>query len=96
MFVAKTAEQQAAGFVVANNTDRKHIDAEISEIIDRIRAATRDYSALAMPQDQHRSFSRNARNFTEDKFVGHHVAEHSYGDARERLNDFAQPVGGFW
>jgi hypothetical protein len=83
MFVAKTAEQQAAGFVIANNADRKHIDTEISEVVDRIGAASGDHGALAMPQDQYRGFARDAGNFPEDKFVGHHIAEDGYGDARK-------------
>jgi hypothetical protein len=36
-----------------------------------------------MPQDQDRSFARDAGNFAEDKFVGNHVAEYGYGDTRE-------------
>ena len=93
--MAEGAEQQAPGIVVADNSNRKHVDAEIGKIVDRVGAAAGDDGALAMPQDEHRRLAGDARNFAEDKFVRDHVAEHRHGDARECSDDLAQAVGFF-
>ena len=48
-FVAECAQQQLPGFVVADNTHRQHGDAEVGQVVDRIRAAARNHFAVAMP-----------------------------------------------
>ena len=83
VLVTKTAEQQAPGLVVADDTDRKDIDPEISQVVHCIGAATGDDCTLAMSQNQDRGFAGDARNFAEDKFVSDHVSEYGHGDSRE-------------
>ena len=58
-FVAKTAEQQASGLVVANNADRKNVHAEIGKVVDRIGSAARDHRTFAVTEDEHGGFARN-------------------------------------
>ena len=89
MLVAESLEQQAAGLVVADDADRQHVDAQVGEIIDGIGSAAGHDAAFAMLENQHRSLARNARDFAENKFVGHQVAEHGDGDLGERFDDLS-------
>ena len=45
-----------------------------------------------MFQDQDRRFARNAGNLTENKFVGHQVAEHGDRDFGKGFDDLPQPL----
>ena len=48
-----------------------------------------------MLEDEHRSLSRDARNLSEDEFVGDQVPQHSDGDVGEILNDLPEPLAFF-
>src|SRR5580692_1954312 len=91
--MAKGAQQQAAGFVMAHNPYRQNVYAEIGKIIDRVGAASRHDGSFAMFQNQHWSFSRHARDLSEDKLVCDQVSDHGDGDLWERFDDLSQPLG---
>ena len=76
VLVAKRLEQQASGLIVADHADRQHVDAQIREILDRIRAAAGHDAALPMFKNQNRSLARHPRDFGKNKFVRHQVAKH--------------------
>jgi len=82
-FVAKTAEQEASGFVVPDNANRENVYTQISQVVHGVSAPARNDCTFAMPQNQDRSFARDAGNVAEDKFVGNHIAEYGKGDAWE-------------
>ena len=83
MFVAKSFEQQASGFVVSHHSHGKNVNPQVGKIIDRIGAASRHDGSLAMLQNQDRSFPRHPRDFSKDEFVGHQVANHGDRDLGE-------------
>ena len=92
--MTKAAKKQAPRFVVTDDPDRKHVHSEVSEIVDSIGAPAGNNISFFVTQDKNRRFAGNARDFSEDKFVGHHVAENGDCDSRERLDDLAETVGG--
>ena len=81
------------GFIVADDADRKHVDAQVGEIIYRIGAAAGDDGAFAMFEDEYGRFARDAGDFAEDKFVGHQVAENGDGDFGEGFDDLLEALG---
>ena len=93
--VTEGTQQQAPRLVIAENTDRKHVDAEVGKIIDRIGSASRNNRALTMGQNKHRRLARHARNFAENEFVRDHVSEHGDGDARKGFNNLPQMLSFF-
>ncbi len=87
LLLVQPLQQQAAGLVVADDADRKNVDAQRSQVHHRIAAAAGNHGALAMLQDQHRRLARDARNLAKDEFVGHQVGQHGDRDVGERLDD---------
>ena len=85
--LAKALQQQAAGFVVAYHANRKNVDAQRGQVHHRIRAASGNYGALAVLQDQHRRLARDAGDFAEDEFVGDQVRQNRDGDFGERVDN---------
>src|ERR1035438_4076190 len=45
-----------------------------------------------LPEYQNWGFAGHPRNFTEDEFVGHHIAEDGDGNLGKRVYDFLQSV----
>ena len=93
--VAERFDQQAAGLVVAHDADGQNIDVEVGEIIDGIGTAARNDRSLAMLEDQHGRFARDAGDFAVDEFVGDQVGEHGDGDFGKRLKNFLEAIGFF-
>ena len=48
-----------------------------------------------MLENQDGRFARNPGNLSEDKFVGHQVAEHGDRDFGKGFDDLPQPLGFF-
>ena len=96
MLVTEILQEQASGLVVAHDSDRQNVHSQVGKIVDGIRSAAGQDRALAMLQDQHRSFARHARDFAEDEFVGHKIAEHSDGDLRETPRRFSSAARLLW
>src|ERR1700688_1038157 len=92
VFMTKTFQEQAASLIVAHHSHRQNIDAQVRKIIDRVGPSARHEAALPMLQDQHRRFSRDARDFPKNEFVGHQVADHGDGDLGKGLNNLFQPL----
>src|ERR1051326_2510471 len=92
MFLPEGVQQHASGFVVTNDANGKYGYAEISQVIDGIAGAAGHHAALAMTQDQYRRFTRDARDFTVDEFIGNQVSQHRDAELGKLLNDPNQLV----
>jgi hypothetical protein len=46
-----------------------------------------------MLQNEHWRFARNARNFAENEFIGHQIAQHRDRNFGKLVNDPEQPLG---
>ncbi len=57
MFAAKCFDQQASGFIVSHHAHGQNIDAQIRQIMNGVRAASRHDGTFAMFEDQHRRFA---------------------------------------
>jgi len=62
MLVPECLDEQFAGLIVADHSNRENIDAEIGEIIDGVSTTTRNELALAMLENEDRSLSRDTLN----------------------------------
>ena len=87
---AEEIEQLLAAFVVPNHAHGQHASAQFSKVVHRIRRAARIRFATQMPQNQHGSFARDARNFAGDEFVEHEIADHADRLLRKRAHDIEQ------
>ena len=56
-FVPEGAQQKFPRFVLAHDSDRQHIDAEVGKVVDRVRSAARHNFSVAMFQDKHGRFA---------------------------------------
>ena len=90
--LAKGAEQQASRLVVAHHAHRQHGDAQRGQVVNRVATAAGNHGALAVLEDQHRRFARDAGDFAVDEFVGHQIGDHRDGEAREGVHDLAQAL----
>src|SRR5215472_6859906 len=88
-------QQQATGFIVTDKANGKYIDAEIGQIVGCIGPAAGQNGTLAVLQDQYRRFTRNAGDFSEDKFVSNQISQDRDRDLGEGLDNLLQPVGFF-
>jgi hypothetical protein len=78
--VAEGSQQQPAGFIVADDANRQHVHAKVSEIIDGVGAAAGNHLSIAMLQNQYRGFARDARNRAEHKLIGNQIRKYGYGE----------------
>ena len=92
MFLAKGLDEQSSGFVITDSANGKHVDAEVSEVADRVGSASGNEFALAMLENENGSFARDARNFAEDKFISDEISEDGDGDVGERFHQLAQAI----
>src|SRR6266571_7671229 len=67
MFLPEALQQQAAGLVVAHNPDGQNIYPQFGEVIDGIGPAAWNQGAIAMLENEHRGFARDAGNFPKNK-----------------------------
>src|ERR1035438_9820537 len=89
-FMTKGAQQHPSGLVVPDHSHRQDIHPEIGQIVDRIRAATGNYFAVMMLQNQNGSLARDPGDFAKYKFVRDQIREHRHGELGKRFNDLAQ------
>ena len=92
MLVAKSFDERAPGFVVADYADWQHVDTEVCQVADCIGRSARNDSTFAMFQNQDWSLARDAGDFAKNKFVRQKVAEHGDRHFREGLDDLFQPL----
>ena len=91
-FAAQVFEKFFTASVIADDSHRQDARTERSKVVDGIRAATGIYLGVAMAQDQHRSFARDAGNFAGDEFVEYEIADHADGLARKTADDIEQTI----
>src|SRR6266536_3527770 len=94
--MTKASQQQSAGLIVADDSNRQNIDAQVRKIVDCVGAATGNNCAFAMSKNEDGSLARNAGYFAEYEFVGDHIAEHGHSHAWEALHDLGQAIGFSW
>jgi hypothetical protein len=94
MFLAEGFQQQPSGFVITNHAHWKYVHAEVGEIVDGIRSAAWDHSALAMFEDKHGSFTGDAGDLAEDEFVRNQVSQYGDADPGKLVNDAQQALVG--
>jgi hypothetical protein len=88
--VAEGAQQQLAGFVVADHANRQDVHSQVGEIVDGVGAAAWDYFAVAVPQDQHGRFARDAGDFSEHELVGDQIREDGDRELGKGFDDLSQ------
>ncbi len=95
LLLAQALQQQAAGFVIAHHSDRQNIDAQRGQVHDRIGAASGEYRALPVLQDQHRRFPRDPGDFAKHELVGDQVGHHRDRHFGERLDNLLPALAVF-
>jgi hypothetical protein len=93
-FVAESAQQQLARLVVADDANRQDVHSQVGEIVDGIGAAARNHLAIAVLQNQHGRFARDARNFAEHELVGDQIGEDGYRELGKGFDDLSSGAGG--
>src|SRR5439155_6879005 len=77
--MTEASQQQSAGLVVADNSNRQNVDAQVCQIVHRVGAAAGNNCAFAMSKNEDWGLTRDAGYFAEYEFVGDHIAEHGHG-----------------
>src|SRR5215475_14437265 len=90
--LGKILEKLPAFFIIADDANRNRMCAEGVEIMDCIRAASRNHLRLAVIQNEDRSFARNARDFAVDKYISYEIAEDDNALTIESIDDFAKSI----
>ena len=92
----KVVEQRVARLIIAHDSHGSDVGAERRQVVRGIGAAARHHLLLALLQDQHRRFARDAHDFAVDGLVGDEVSQHDDALAREALQQGQQrrTVGG--
>jgi len=86
----KARRQQLSRLVVTHDPDRQDVHSEVGKVADRIGAAAGDDLAIAVLQNQHGRFARDARYLAEDKLIGDQICEDGYRELGERFDDLPQ------
>ena len=68
------------------------VHSEVGKVADRVGAAAGDDLAIAVLQNQHGRFARDARYLAEHKLVGDQIGEDGYGQLGKRFDDLPQAV----
>ena len=87
---AEVAEQRFARFVVADDTHGDDPRPQVRQVIHSVRTTPGRHLLLALFQDQHRRFARDAGDFTVDGLIGHQVAQHHHFLAAESVQNGEQ------
>jgi len=74
-------------FEFANDAYRQDVHSEVGEVVDGIRASARNDLAVAMLQDEHGRFARDARNLAEHELVGYQIRKNRNGELGKRFDD---------
>ena len=88
--MAESAQQQLSRLVVAHDSNRQDVHSEVGEVVDGIRAAAGNHLAIAVLQNQHGRFARDARNLAEHEFVGDQVREDGDRELGKRFDNLPQ------
>ena len=90
--MAESAQQQLSRLVVTHDPNRQDVDSEVGKVADRIGAAAGNDLAIAVLQNQHWRFARDARYFAEHELIGDKICEDGYRQLGKRFNDLSQAV----
>jgi hypothetical protein len=80
---AESFEQRAASRILPHDAYRHNSRAEVCEIIDGVRRASRIELRAAVAQNQDRSLARHARDLARCKLVEHEITDDADGLLRE-------------
>ncbi len=92
--LAKVVEQRVARLIIADDPHGSDVGAERRQVVRGVGAAARRHLPLALLQDQHRRFARDAHDFAVDGLVGNEVSQHDDALAREALHQGQQRTYG--
>ena len=87
---AEMSDQRVPCGVITHRRNRQDARAERRNVVGSVGARARNNCSFAMFQDEHRSFTRNARDFSILEFVGHEIAEENNRFRGELLDTLAE------